>query len=146
MTSIFTLPLYFSLLSNKLTQIGISCTLKDSYYYCVITTHMKKITLASRNRLEMAKWVVTLDAMLRPEFGTIISTQSTADSDEKHFSKEQLLSLLYKEPFGSGRMLSETYLHSLLLLLASVLVSLLYFRLREEDTTKSGNTTAPLEW
>jgi hypothetical protein len=75
----------------------------------VITTPGKKATLASKNRIEMAKWVLTLDSMIRPEFSTIITSPNPEGVEEKSLSKEQLLSLLYKEPFGSGKMTSETY-------------------------------------
>jgi len=93
-----------------LTCTDITCTLKDGYYHCILTTPTKKINLALKNRLETAKWVLTIDGMVRPEFGTTITTaQASSDSDERSFSKEQLLSLLYKEPFGSGKMVSEKY-------------------------------------
>ena len=57
----------------------------------------------------MAKWVLTLDSMIRPEFDSIITSPNPEGVEEKSLSKEQLLSLLYKEPFGSGKMTSETY-------------------------------------
>lgn len=83
--------------------------MKDGYYHMVIGTLGKKTTLASKNRIEMAKWVLTVDSMIRPEYTSVI-TVPASENDEKSLSKEQLLSLLYKEPFGSGRMISETYL------------------------------------